>query len=194
MLLALHLLSMGIAAGLVGASGRRIVAAQGWVPDFETGLLVTAGIAFAYLALQAAILIFIQVIVPAKSRGMLIADILSQASALLLLLYLLPITLPWPHPILERGSDLIILAAFAGIHAFLKLLGLYAALETTSKERPPLLAWVGLVAFALGGTALCFRSANDPIAQSKYKTWVRGYVTHYADTAATQTQKLTQQL
>lgn len=194
MLLPLHLLSMGLAAGLVGACGRRLVAAQGWVPDFETGLLVTAGIAFAYLTVQGALLVFIQVIVPAKSRGLLVADMLSHASALILLLYLLPVSLPWPHPTLERGSDLIVLATFVGVHLFLKLLGLYAALETSSKERPALLTWVGLIALGLFGMVLCFRSASDPAAHTKYRTWVRGYITQYADTAVAQGQKLSEQL
>ena len=194
MLFALHLLSMGIAAGLVGVSGRRIVAAQGWVPDFETGLLVTAGIALAYLAVQGALLVLIQVIVPARSRGLLAADILSHASALILLLYLLPVSIPWPHPTLERGGDFIVLATFGGVHVFMKLLGLYAALESSSQEPPALLAWVALVAVGLFGTLLCFRNTSDPVAHAKYRTWVRGYLTQYADTAVAQGQKLSKQL
>ena len=91
---------------------------------------------------------------PTKSGGVLFMESLSHAGIVLLLPYLLHVSVPWPHPILQRMAPLVFLSGFTLIHLFFKLASFFATLRSTPSGRLGTFGW--LLTSAVFAGAACF--------------------------------------
>lgn len=155
-MLPLYILSLGVSVGLVGVYARRLLAVQGFVPNFETGLVVAIGAGAAYAALQLFYVTAIRVLKPTRDPAPLFAESLSLAAALILIPYLLHVPIPWPYAILVKMEPLIYLAAFAAVHMFLKLFSFFCAIQSRPAGRIGALGWAGACAATTYTAYLCF--------------------------------------
>lgn len=150
----LYIVMLGLSSGLAGIMGRRLLAAQGFVPNFESGTALAAALALSYAAVQLAYMALLRLSKPSSGKGPIAAEILSQAGALALVPYVLQLQIPWPHPALQKVEPLLFLVVFGAIHGFFKLVSLFAATQTVRGPRGPALGWVaGCALCALGGWA-----------------------------------------
>ena len=160
----LYLLVLGAAAALAGVYGLQLVAALGVVPNFETEVVVAAGIACVFIVTQSAYVIFIRFFFPSRDRGPLLCEMLSLAAALFFVPILLNVEipglpekeLPSAIEIFGRLDNLVYLTAFTLTHAFFKLMTLFSATRTQPTGRIGVLGWAGLCAAAVLGAQWCF--------------------------------------
>lgn len=153
LLIPLYILSVGLAAGVVGVFARHLLAAQGYVPDFTAGVMLATGVAAVYGAVQLGYIALLRVVKPTHSGVPLLAECFSNAGALLLAPVLLPIEIPWPHPALNKVEDFILLGLFVAAHGAFKLLSLFGATQGKASERFGGLVWVsGAAGLALVAT------------------------------------------
>ncbi len=143
MMLPLYIAALGASAGLVGIFARRLFAAQGFVPGFESGLMLAAGVAGAYAALQLAYMALLRLLKPTHGQAPILLEALSQAAALALVPYLLNVRIPWPIDKLYEVEPLLYLAAFGAAHAALKLVSLFGATQSRQSGRLGVAGWAG---------------------------------------------------
>jgi len=155
-ILPLYILSLGVSAGLVGVYARRLLAAQGFVPDFETGRVVAVGAGAAYVTFQLLYITAVRVLKPTRDPTPLFAESLSHAAALILLPFLLHVPIPWPYAILAKVEPLIYFAVFAALHLFLKLFSFFCAIQSRPAGRIGALGWASACAAGAYGAYLCF--------------------------------------
>lgn len=152
MFIPIYLLSLGVSAGIVGVFGQRLLDAQGFVPDFETGIIVSAAVACVYAALQLLYMALLRLLKPTNAPGPLLGESLSNAAVLVLVPHLANLDIPWPYSILHRVEPLIFLGLFGGLHGFFKLFSLFAATQSKPGPRFVALFWtLGAMAALLGG-------------------------------------------
>ena len=58
----LYIVTLATSAGVLGLFARRVLSALGLVPDFHTGLILAAGAALAYMALQLIYMSFVRLV------------------------------------------------------------------------------------------------------------------------------------
>ncbi|MCC6696519.1 MAG: sulfatase-like hydrolase/transferase [Candidatus Hydrogenedentes bacterium] len=141
-MIAVYLLTLAISGGIVGLFARMSLSQMGYVPGFQTGVLIAVGAASAYVAVQLTFMTLARLLWPTRTNGPLVADGVSHAACVFLMPLLLGIKVPWPHPLLYEVEPLIYFAAFAGIHSVLKLFSLYAILHSSPGPRLWSLAWI----------------------------------------------------
>lgn len=146
---AFYFLTLGLASGVGALWGRRMLGDMGLVHGFEPGLWVCVCLAAGYLAVQCAFRGALMLLMPSRARSLSIAEILSQAAALLLVPSLLGLSIPIPYTTLQRMEPLFHLGAFAGLHGFFKLMAFYAAVQGRRAGRLGALPW-----FACAGVAV----------------------------------------
>jgi len=105
MIVPLYIISLGLAAGLAGVAGHHFFSSLGFTPDFHGSLMLASGIASGYLALQLLYTAVVRLIKPSKGPAFYLFETLSQASAIVLIPYLLKLPIPWPHPALKRSNS-----------------------------------------------------------------------------------------
>jgi len=149
MLLPLYILTLGVSAAIIGAFGRRVLATQGYMPDFEAGLVITWGIACAYIAVQLFYMAFLRIAKPTQGGAPLLSESLSHAGALFLVPFLLNLSVAWPYPLLEKVEPLLYLAAFAGVHGFFKLVSLFGATQSEPGGRLGAVGWIAAALVSL---------------------------------------------
>lgn len=142
-MLAIHLLTLAGSAGLLGVFVRRVLGEQGYAPGFGMGVLLACGVAAAYIAAELFFLAVLRLIWPTKSSRSLLADSLTHAVALVFVPYLADVEVAWPHPIFERVEPLVYLGTFIALHFGLKLLLLYAVLQSEPGSSAWALGWLG---------------------------------------------------
>lgn len=156
----LYLLSLGGAGAVVGAYVRRLLAAAGYVPNFEAGLLVAGAIAAAFIAAQLVYTGVLRATIPSRSPAYYFFEALANAGALALAPPLAGVSLvdlgaarvaslvlgnaERAARAIEKVEPLLFLAAFVAVLAFFKLLALYATLRSRPASRLASLAWLGL--------------------------------------------------
>lgn len=161
---AVYVISLSLAAGIVAAGARRVLAAVLALPDFNTEMRFVAAAAAAYAALQLTYLFAIRFLKPTRSRVPLLAESCSQLAALAALPYLLQFHVPWPHPALLKYELFIYLGAVAALHAFFKLVSFFASLQGEDAPVWTSVAWAASAA-ACGLTAYAaFHSATSAMA------------------------------
>lgn len=132
-----------MSAGILGSFGQRLLAAQGFVPDLETGVTVTLALTAAYTGLQLAHFGLIRLVSPAKSQASLLGESVAHAMALVLVPYLIGFEIPWPKEALYKVEPLIYLAAFLGLHSVFKMVAFFIALQGEAGSRLTSLLWFG---------------------------------------------------
>ena len=156
LVLPFYILSLGVSAGLVGVFGRRLLALEGFVPDFQVGLILTAGIACAYLALQFLYVALLRFLKPSRDGAPLLCEASSHAAALILIPHLLNVPIPWPYGILVKVEPLIYLGIFGALHGLFKLMSLFAALRSRPAHRLAAIGWLAACALSLYGASVAF--------------------------------------
>jgi len=164
---ALYVLSLGIAAGICGAFGRRVVAEQGFAPDFDTGMLVAGAIALAYLCVELLYMGLVRLLKPSHSPLHIIGEGLSQSSAVVMLPYLLDWQVNWPHPLMARVDMLIYPAVFAALHLTFKIVSFFSALQAPSPGRVLAALWLGAAILCGSGTAAALRQWQHALVAAR---------------------------
>jgi hypothetical protein len=178
--IAVYLLTLGASAGIVGLFFHQLLAGQGFVPVFQAGLYLAAGIAFLYITIQTGFMLLVRVYKPTKDRAPLFFECLSHLASLVFLPYVLRFSTLWPLPglekhvfssfppdsagrtaaaalpLIEKNAPIILLAVFLSLHGFLKLLSFFAAMRGTPAPRRGALGWLGACALTamVAGIAL----------------------------------------
>ena len=134
---------LGLSSGIVGILARRLLAQQGFVPTFTSGLILAGIAACAYAALQFAYMMILRLAKPSSDRGPVFFEALSQIGILAFLPYLTHLHVPWPHPSLAKAELIIYFAVFASIHLFFKLVSLFSASQSVRGPRWNVLGWAG---------------------------------------------------
>lgn len=146
MFIAIYLVCLALGAGLAGSFGHAFLAEQGYIASFESALLVTAGLGAAYACAQLLFLALLNFVAPTRGGAPLLTEAISNASAGVLLPFLLRVPMPWPHPKLAEMEVVLLPAVFLGLHVGIKLFSLFAALQSRPTTR--------LIAFVWGGCAV----------------------------------------
>jgi hypothetical protein len=157
MFIALYSMSLVLAAGLTGAYAHAVLAAQGYIGSLQSALLLTAGVAGLFAGVQLAYMTLLNLVAPSRSGAPLFMEAVSNGASVVLLPYLLGIAIPWPHPKLAEVEVLVLLAAFLGLHAAVKLFSLFAALHVRPGYRVIALPWAAGAFISLAAGALCLQ-------------------------------------
>lgn len=144
-MLALYLLSLAASAGVVGLFAYQLLAGQGFVPAFSSGVYLTIGTAFLYVTLQLLYMVVVRFYKPTKDATPLFIEIMSHASVAGLVPYLLHQRLPLPTTV-SRFEPLVYLALFLTPHVFFKLMSFFAAVKGTPGTLKGGFAWLGAMA------------------------------------------------
>ena len=158
MILALYMVMLGLASGLTGVFARRLLAAEGFTPTFESGVAVAVCVACAFAAVQLAYVALLRLLKPSRSGGLLFFECFSNGAALLLVPFLLGMSLPAfitakvPPDVmakLPRLAPLVPLAflgVFGLVHCAFKLVSLFSATQSVIGSRLPAAGWAGACA------------------------------------------------
>lgn len=164
LLLPFYIIALSLSSGMTGVFVRRALAAQGFVPTYETGLLSAGGVALAFAAAQVAGFAVLRFLKPTRDNAPYLSEICSFGAVAVLLPYLLGVEIPWPKEILKKLEPLIYLAAFGGIHVFFKLVTLYAFTVSRPAGRLAAAWWLGAYVILAGfsfGLLTQWRGALD---------------------------------
>lgn len=161
------LLCILVAAGVTGAFGQTFLAEQGYIPGYQTSLVVTVGIAAAYAGLQFAYLGLVRLLKPTRSPLPYFLDALSQVAVAAFLPRLLQMDIAWPHPMLVRIEPLIFVGAFLLLHGFGKLVAFFAVLQGAPSGRGPALAWLTAACLTAFVTAGAYHNLQGALEASR---------------------------
>lgn len=166
-MLPVYLVSLGLSAGITGVYARRLLAAEGFVPGFEAGVMLAVAVACAYLALQMLYMGLLRIFVPGRSTGAFVFETLSNGASVFLAPFLLGISaiqatridrlaagLGLPESMTEKLIEyepFMLLAAFLAVHAVLKLFSLYSMTCARYGGRLPAVAWLLACGFCIYG-------------------------------------------
>jgi arylsulfatase A-like enzyme len=148
---------LGISAGVLGVFVRQVLADHGYVPEFTTGLLVAAGAACAYGAVQLGYVTVLNILWPPAKRKYLLSEVVSHLAVLVLVPFVLRVDVDWGDPTVEKLEPLIYLGAFLVLQAFFKLVTLYAILREEEGSRLEALIW-------MAATGLCVFGCSSSVA------------------------------
>ncbi|HUW61981.1 MAG TPA: sulfatase-like hydrolase/transferase [Candidatus Bathyarchaeia archaeon] len=151
MVIALYIFCLAGSAGLFGSFIRQALGELGYVRGIDMALALAGGAGFLYAFLQLAYMTVLRVLKPTSSPSPLIAESLSQASAVVFLPYLLALSVNWPHPVLAKLEPLVYFGLFAVLHLFFKLVSFYASIRGERGGRLGTGGW--LLAAMLNGVA-----------------------------------------
>lgn len=154
MLTALSLFTLGLASSILGLWGRAMLLDLGIIKGFEAGLWACAVIATLYAVSQVLFRALLLLMKPTRSVSLDVSDILSHASALILLPSLLGFRFTIPYPTLERVEPLAHLAVFGVLLLVFRLMTFFAAIYGEKSNRSVALRWLvyaGLVALLVPG-------------------------------------------
>jgi arylsulfatase len=146
--LPLYIFSLGVSGGLVGVLARRELALQGFAPTFEAGVQVALTVGLAFALLQVLYGAVLRLAKPTWDNLPWFNEALSNLGAVVLLPYVLGVEIPWPVAALAKVEVFIFLGLFGAVHAFFKLVALFAATQSRKAGRVGALLWVA------GGFAL----------------------------------------
>ncbi len=166
MIAPLYIITLGLAAGLTGIAGHRFVSAYGFAPDFHSSLMLTGCLASGYLTVQLFYVAAVRFIKPSKGPVFYLAEMLSQASALVLLPYLLRLSVPWPHPSLQKAELLIFLGVFAALHGFFKLVSFFSAIRGIRGNSLGALGWFAATAVCACAAGGCYQVWNATLLEA----------------------------
>ena len=166
-MLALYLLTLGLSTGLVSVCVRTLLGEHGYVPGFGAGLAVTAGAASIYAGVQLGFAGVLQALWPSKGTRHLLAETPSHGAALVLIPYLQHVAILWPHPALAEMAGLIFLGGFLALHAGLKLITLYAVLQSTPGKRVYSVAWLGAACLCALGAKVGVNAWISDLAEAQ---------------------------
>lgn len=141
MLTAITLFMLGLASGIVGLWGRALLLDLGIIKGFDAGLWACIVIAAVYGASQILYRALLLLIKPTRAVSFDVSDILSHASALVLLPSLFGFHFHIPYPTLERLEPLIHLAVFGILLVFFRLMTFFAAVYGEKSDRSVTLRW-----------------------------------------------------
>ncbi len=150
--LAFYIVSLGIAAGIVGSFVRHVFTQFGYVPGFVSGLYVTLGAAFLFSAAQLLYLTILRAYQPTRAPAVYVTEGLSQLTMLLLFPALLDFPIPGLPDSMSRLAPLVYIGVAFAVHAMFKFMSFYGALTGPPDHDRPILVWFGLsVLFGLFG-------------------------------------------
>jgi len=149
--IALYVFCLAGSAGLFGSFIRQALGELGYVRGIDMALALAGGAGFFYACFQLAYMTALRAFKPTPSRGPLIAESLSQVSAVVFLPYLLGLSVNWPDPILAKIEPLVYFCLFAALHLFFKLVSFYASVRGEPGGRLGTAGW--LLAATLNGVA-----------------------------------------
>jgi len=155
LVLVFYIVSLALAAGLIGSHVRMLLAGLGFVPGFVASLYITLAGAAAYVALQLFMVALVRLYQPTRSPTTLTTEAVSNLASLVLLGTCFSEAIPLPSDRFRPLLPLAFLGLFAMLHAFLKLATFYAALQGARDDNRPILAWLGggVLALMFAGAA-----------------------------------------
>lgn len=142
-MVALYVVTVSIAAAVLGIYVRIFLATLGLITGIEAGSYLIVGVGSAFVVSQCLWTAFCRGLNPTASTGFYVSEMLSHLSALVLIPYILRVEVAWPHPMLARGEPVVYLAAFLGLHGFFKLAAFYGSLGGRHAPRTTALYWLG---------------------------------------------------
>ncbi|MBI2421890.1 MAG: sulfatase-like hydrolase/transferase [Candidatus Hydrogenedentes bacterium] len=140
-MLPVYIVTLFLSGGLLGLFVRRLAAQFGYIPDFQSGLMVVLACAMVYICAQTLFMGLLRLLKPTRDSAPLIAEVISHAAVVFLLPYLAHLQAPWPHPKLVELEPLIYLGAFGGMHIFFKFVTLYGMTQSRPAGRFAALGW-----------------------------------------------------
>ncbi len=166
MLIPLYIVSLALAAGMTGIAGHRFFSTLGFAPDFNSSLMLTGCLASGYLTVQLFYVAAVRFIKPSKGPVFYLTEMISQASALVLLPYLLRHPIPWPHPSLQKAEVLIFLGAFAALHGFFKLVSFFSAIRGIRGNSLGAFGWFAATAACACAAGGCYQAWNATLLKA----------------------------
>lgn len=165
MVLAFYAVCVGVGAAMAGVYVHELLAAEGYIPDFQTGLVVAGAAAAGYCALQFGYIALVRLLLPTRDRVPYVLDGVSNLAFLALAPYVLDIPIPMPIPALEKVAPLVYLAAAGTLHGAFKLISFFAFTSGRPGPRWPSLAWAGACAgcglLAFNGAVVWFGKVEN---------------------------------
>lgn len=141
MLTVANLFILALASGIMGLWGRALLLDFGIIKGFDAGLWACVVIAAVYGASQMLYRALLLLIRPTRAVSFDVSDMLSHASALVLLPSLLGFRFHIPYPTLEKLEPLAHLAVFGVLLVFFRLMTFFAAVYGEKSDRSVTLRW-----------------------------------------------------
>lgn len=151
-MVALYIVSVVVGSGTFALFARHVLAQFGLASGFESSVLLAGGLAAAFAATQLMYMAAINLFNPTRSAGPYITEMLSHATALTFVPFLMQVKVPWPHEALEKAEPLVYLAGFGALHVLFKAMTFFATLQGVPGGRLRALGWAA-AGVALGWTA-----------------------------------------
>ena len=133
-MLALYLVCLVSAGALSGVFSYQLLAGEGFIPDFQSGIMIAGGVACAYIAVQLLYVALVRFFLPTRDKTPFFIEGLTQLAALAFLPSILHMHPHWPAAWMARFAPLFYLAAFGAIHVALKFVSFFAF--TSGKPAP----------------------------------------------------------
>lgn len=153
-MLALYVVTVSIAAALLGIYVRIFLATLGLITGIEAGFYLIVGVGSLFVVTQCLWAAFCRALNPTASNGFYVSEMASHLAALVFVPYILRVEVDWPHPMLARGEPLVYLVVFLALHAVMKLAAFYGSLGGRAGARVTALGWLGAAVFFAGTTYL----------------------------------------
>lgn len=166
-MVAVYIVSLGISSGVVGLFVRQAFVEQGYVPGFQSGVMLAVGMGALFATGQLAYLTFVKLFWPTRTSWALASEALSLAAAVVFVPALMNVAIPWPDPRLELVEPLIYLGAFVFLHAILKLFAFYSILRSEPGPRIGAFGWLACGSVTLLAAALTLNAWLTALEQAR---------------------------
>lgn len=141
-MLYIYCTTVGLAALVFAVFCRAVLLSLGFVPNFESGLLLIFSTGFLYVLIQSTFMSVIRLYQPTRYPATYLTEIASNASVIVLVPYILHVEIPWPSSVLLRVEPLIYLGLVGIIQAITKLATFYASHRGILTSRTGALGYV----------------------------------------------------
>lgn len=151
-MLPFYIISLSIAAGIVGSFARHVFTQFGYIPGFASGIYVTLGAGFLFASGQLLYLALLRIYQPTRAPGVYATEACSQLATLMLFPAILELPVPGLPDSFARHAPLVYLGVGVAVHLLLKFMSFYAALIGPYDPARPILVWFTLsVLFGFSG-------------------------------------------
>jgi hypothetical protein len=141
--LAVYIVCVVLAGALSGVFTYQLLAGEGYIADFESGLMVAGSAACLYIAAQFLYLSLVTLFLPSRDRSPYFVESVSQCAVLLFIPYLAQWDVNWPYEFMNTFAPLMYLAAFGVLHLALKFVSFFAFTSGRPGSRIPAIGWAG---------------------------------------------------
>lgn len=166
-MLAFYVVTVTIAAALLGIYVRIFLATLGLITGIEAGTFLIIGVGSVFVLTQCLWTAFCRGLNPTASTGFYVSEMASHLAALIFVPYIMRADVDWPHPMLDRGEPLVYLSGFLVLHGLFKLAAFYGSLGGRAASRVSALGWLGAAAIFAGTSVFGLTGWLDRAAGEK---------------------------